>query len=144
MRTPVLLLLLALPALAFPQGKTPVSVEHTGDDAAGQLFAFELKEAIRASHGMHLVTGELEPRIKVVLVSHDDSFGEEKGRRTAIAISILYDALDVPLGGAFLTSSVQICGRAVAATCARGVLSLIDKHTDSLRTRAPRLWQTIN
>ena len=141
----VLVLLVSAPILSLAQTKTPIELDHTGKDNAGRLFAFELKEAIRGSQSMRLLEGpSVEPRIRVLLVSIDATGGSQTGIRTAVSTSILYDSVDVPLGGAYLTSLVQICGRNVMAACARDLLADIDREIESLRTRSPNLWRTIH
>jgi len=131
-----------LPVLAFAQTKYPVEVAHTGDDQVGNLYAFELREAIRGSYGMQLIGDSLEPRIKVSIVTIDTAT-PARGLSSAIAVTILYDSLDMPLGGAHLITMVQVCGRDRAAFCARDLLSTIDSQVTRLRDRSPRLWKTL-
>lgn len=138
----LLSLTLLLSSVSFAQTKYPVEVLHSGNDRVGTLYAFELREAIRGSHGMRLTDNALEPRIKVSVVTVDADM-QSRGYSSAIAVTILYDSLDVPLGGAHLTTIVQICGRDRAATCARDLLSSIDAEVIRLRDRSARLWKTL-
>lgn len=140
----LLLFGLLLPSLPFAQTKYPVEVAHSGNDSVGTLYAFELREAIRGSNSMQLISESIEPRIKVSVVSIDtDTDTPDRGFSSAIAITVLYDSLEVPLGGAHLTTIVQICGRDRAATCARTLLSRIDSQVTLLQERSQRLWKTL-
>lgn len=134
--------LVALPCLAFAQARYPVEVLHSGSDSVGTLYAFELREAIRGSNSMQPVGGGVEPRIKVLVVSLDAD-DPDRGRSSAIAVTLLYDSLEVPLGGAHLTTVVQICGRDRAANCARTLLSRIDSQVTRLQEISPQLWKTL-
>ncbi|TXF13712.1 hypothetical protein [Pelomicrobium methylotrophicum] len=140
----LLALILVSPSLVIAQTKYPVEVSHTGNDRVGSLYAFELREAIRGSHGMQLLSDgpSYEPRIKVVLVTIDTDSGD-RGISSAIAITILYDSLEVPLGGAHMLTVVQVCGRDRAASCARDLLSTIDSQVSRLRERSQSLWKTL-
>lgn len=131
-----------VPFASAGQGRFPISVDHSGEDQVGQRYAFELKEAIRGSQGMNLVQADVMPQIRVVVVTIDDSM-QNKGYASAIATTILYDSTEVPLGGAHLTTLVQTCGRDVVNTCARSLLAAIDAQVTRLRTRSPRLWNTL-
>lgn len=142
-RTAALVLVgLFLPLLTFAQTKYPVEVAHTGNDSVGTLYAFELREAIRGSNSMQLVNESFEPRIKVFVVSMDADT-PDRGISSAIAITVLYDSLEVPLGGAHLTTILQICGRERVALCARSLLSRIDSQVTLLQERSQRLWKTL-
>lgn len=138
----LLLLFLFLPSPSSAQAKYPVEVGHTGNDRVGALYAFELREAIRGSYGMQLVNEGIEPRIKVSVVTIDTD-SPDRGISSAIAVTILYDSLEVPLGGAHLMTMVQVCGRDRAATCARDLLSTIDSQVTRLRERSQSLWKTL-
>jgi hypothetical protein len=59
-------------ALAQSTTKIPVSVNHSGDDNVGQRYAFELREVIRGSHSMRLISdNEADPRIAISVVTID-------------------------------------------------------------------------
>lgn len=139
-----LALALFLPTVTLAQTKYPVEVSHTGDDHVGSLYAFELREAVRGSFGMQLLSDAAwyEPRIKVSVVTIDAN-SSDRGISSAIAVTILYDSLDVPLGGAHLLTVVQVCGRDRAAACARDLLSTIDSQVARLRERSQNLWKTL-
>jgi hypothetical protein len=135
--------LLIFSALSNAQVKKyPVEILHTGDDRVGTLYAFELKEAIRGSNSMQLVAESFEPRIKVSVVTIDAD-SSNRGFASAIAITILYDSIQVPLGGAHLTTMIQLCGRNRVAFCSRDLLSSIDAETNRLRSLSQSLWKTL-
>lgn len=74
-----LAVLLVSPIVCLGQARTPIEVDHSGTDQVGQLFAFELKEAIRGSQGMYLVSNTPQARVRIILVSLDTTFGSNKG-----------------------------------------------------------------
>jgi hypothetical protein len=122
--------------------KYPVEILHSGDDRVGGLYAFELKEAIRGSKSMQLVAESFEPRIKVSVVTIDAD-SSNRGLASAIAVTILYDSLQVPLGGVHLTTMIQICGRNRVTFCSRDLMSSIDAETNRLRNLSQSLWKTL-
>jgi hypothetical protein len=138
-----ILFLLLLPSVSAAQAQYPVELLHSGSDQVGTLYAFELREAIRGSNGMRLVTEGLDPRIKVSVVTIDAGSPRDRGISSAIAVTILYDSLEVPLGGAHLTTVVQVCGRDRAEFCARSLLSTIDSEVSRLQQRSQTLWKTL-
>lgn len=144
LRRALVLLLVAIPNICSAQGKIPVEIEHTGDDQVGKLYVFELKEAIRGSQSMRIVGESGYPaRIRVMLVSLD-SDTPDQGRRSAISVTILYDALDIPLSGAYLSSTIQLCGRDRATACARSTMAKIDAQAEYLKTKSPAFWKALN
>jgi hypothetical protein len=82
-------------------------------------------------------------RMRVVLVSLDTATPDQ-GRRSAISVSILYDAVGVPLSGAFLTSTIQLCGRDRVAQCARTIMARIDAQAEYLKAKSPAFWKALN
>jgi hypothetical protein len=138
----ILLFLIFLPSVSSAQTRYPVELRHTGDDQVGLLYAFELREAIRGANGMQLVNEGFDPRIKVSVVTIDAD-SRNPGISSAIAVTVLYDSLDMPLGGAHLTTVVQVCGRARAAFCARSLLSTIDSEVSRLQQSSQVLWKTL-
>lgn len=136
-------LLLVLPSVTFAQKKIAVEVEHTGRDTVGQRIAFAVREGIRGSRGMELVTDSRRPRIKVVVVTIDSSTAE-RGYSSALSVSYLYDNLDVPLSGALITSEVYFCGTDRATSCAESIVAKIDSVIEQLRRESPNLWKTLD
>jgi hypothetical protein len=113
--------------------KFPVIVRHSGDDSVGKLYAYEFRELVRGSHGMRLITEDayLHPHIRVDVVSHDSSVGAA-GQRSALAATIVYDALDIPMRGVLIAAYVQTCGSSRAAECAKSLLVEVDQGITSL------------
>lgn len=137
-------LFLLLPAISAAQTRYPVQIVHTGSDQVGLRYAFELREAIRGSKGMTLVNDGLDPpRIKVSLVTIDTESSGERGVASAIAVTLLYDSIDIPAGGAHLTTVVHVCGRDRVASCARDLLARIDAQVAWLEKNWPSLWKTL-
>lgn len=143
MRLFLALLMLSLSLASAAQTKFPVKVTHTGDDPVGTQYVYELREGIRASHGMKLVEKDyMEGHIKVMLVSleHDRS---DAAASSAIAIAIAYDSRFTPLGGAHLTLLVQNCGRNRVTSCAKLILAEIDRQASRLRDQDIDRWKTL-
>ena len=143
------LICLLVPSVCLSQAakKIPVAVTHDGDDQVGQSIAFALKESIRGSQSFFLVDHDTltkMPRIVVRLISLDLSLpSEQPGHDSTIAIVIVYDSLETPGNGVYITSSVQVCGRTQVESCAKGRLPLIDRAVEYLRNSWPSLWKTL-
>src|SRR5437773_3033978 len=122
--------LIFLSASTFAQNKKiPVEVNHSGQDTVGARIAYELKQSIAASRTMRLEDSAYVPRMKAVIVSLDIE-DSARGSRSALSVSIVFDSLDTPLGGIYLTSYVQTCGTLRAQNCAADLLALVDKQID--------------
>jgi hypothetical protein len=143
-RATLIAFLVALSLPAFAQTKIPVQITHTGKDTVGQTIVFHLREKIRGSNGMTLVGEEVLPRIRVIVVSLDDGDSDrDQGKSSVVAATFLYDAADIPLRGAFLTSNVQSCGRSRVASCAESLQVIIDTQVDHLRQNEPDLHRRL-
>ena len=141
-----LLIFFLAPSLCLAQAakKIPVAVNHDGGDQVGQSVAVALKEAIRRSQSFFLVDNDLkQPRIVVQLVSVDSSIGETSGLASAIAIVIVYDSLQTPGNGIFVTTVILSCGSNQVESCAKNTLPHIDRAVEYLRTQWPTLWETL-
>ena len=141
------LIFLLAPAVCLAQAakKIPVAVGHTGPDQVGQSFAFALKEAIRGSQSFFLVDYETlhkNPRIVVHVVSIDDNPATE-AVSSAIGITIVYNSLQTPGNGTYLSSAVFSCGHSRVQSCARNTLPLIDRAVEFLQKIEPSLWKTL-
>lgn len=140
--TIVAVLVLSVPTICLAQSKVPVLVVSTvgENDAAGQQMVFELKEAIRGSQGFRLVENSKQwPYIKFYIVTVQ----AVAGASTAAGYSIVYDNINIPLSGAYITGGAQYCGRSQSTSCARGLLSEIDSAVDSLQRTGPELHKTL-
>jgi hypothetical protein len=136
----LLMIVLLFPVTAYAQEfKVPVEVQHTGDDSVGLRVAYTLKENIRKSQGMVLVT-DTQARMKVVLVSLNiPLLTDDRTNYSAISVAIVFDSLDVPAGGVFLTSMVYDVGRDRVVLVAEMMLAALDREIDRLR----RLWPSL-
>jgi hypothetical protein len=131
--------------LAQATKKIPVAVAQFGDDDVGRAMAVALKEAIRGSQGLLLVEhNSSRPRISVFLHSVDtEAHSAIKGRASAIAEVILYQSLQTPAGGIFITVNILICGIEQVENCAIRRLPQIYQSVEYLRTSWPLLWNTL-
>ena len=148
----VLLALLVMPFAAAGQTRIPLEVTHVGDDATGRTVVQALREAIRTfdmlalplqleardAFGMRLTTQLARPRIKLQLVT-----SELDASRTAIAVNVIYDSPDMPLGGAFIRSAVETCKAEEGSACANRILSRAHAAIGWLRENWPSLWKTL-
>ena len=142
--TAILVFLLAQGICLAQAKKIPVAVVHSGDDQVGRSVAFALKEAIRGSRSFFLVDNDLKkPKVFVHLVSIDANISGQKGIASAIAIIIVYDSPQTPIGGFYITSGVDYCGSDRIEICAKGVLPDIDEAIETLRREWPALWKTL-
>jgi hypothetical protein len=152
----LLLSLLLVHGTCIAQKKIPVEVAHVGEDAVGHLVAHELRAAIRAAHGGLVVPDLLEasehpdglrltmelarPRIRLQVVGPNAS---HTGPQTPIAVNIVYDSADMPLGGAYIRSMLEMCGVADAGVCAARILAATSRSIDWMRQNWPSLWKTL-
>jgi hypothetical protein len=139
-------LLLITAGVALAQSKTiPVLlVTTTGDnDQVGQQLVFEIKEAIRGSHGFRLIDDYKNwPYIKTHIVTIRSNLGTESFT-TAVAYAFIYDSANVLSPGVFINQSVAICGRNVVRDCARQFLSHLDSAVSELQSLNPDLAKTL-
>lgn len=127
--------------LAQERKKVPVfiSATVTDDDQLGRLFTFEIKEAIRGSHGFRLVDNDLDwPYIRYSFVSQKRGDAE-----ITLAHVFTYDSADTPLSGALITYWIQSCGSSMIQACARRMLGNLDAAVESLGKRSPKMLQTL-
>src|SRR5262249_38742088 len=133
--------LLLVPRICLADKTIPVEILQSGKDSLGQRFAFEIKEAIRGSRSMRLVT-DSSPHLIVHIVTLDPDT-DAPGNRTITSVTIVYDSMNTPARGAYLTSYVAVCGVQRINECARGILPDIDSAAEFLRTKWPGLWNTL-
>jgi hypothetical protein len=152
----VLYVLLLQAGICFAQKKIPVEVAHAGNDSVGYTVAEELRAAIRAAQGALVMPQALEasdypaglrltmelgrPRIRLQLVGANTV---PPGSETPIAVNIVYDSADVPLGGAYIRTVVEMCGINNASSCAARILAATNRCVEWLRENWPSLWKTL-
>src|SRR5438046_6458762 len=113
--------------------KVPVVIKATiaSDDMVGRQVVFELKEALRSSASFQLIDDPkydiLHAFLKMSLVTLRQSAGS-----TAIATATVYDSIEMPLNGAYISASVHTCGSERAVGCARQMLSSMDEDVEVL------------
>ena len=139
----VLLASFAATASVAQSQRSPVVVEHIGSDSVGQRLAFELREAIRGSQSMRLVTAkEANPRIVVYLITIETTVSNP-GALTSAAMTVAYDSDELDARGTFLTTFVQNCGSKRTQECARDLTARVDEELERLRKSWPRLWSAL-
>jgi len=151
----VLLALLLVNGTCIAQKKIAVEVAHIGEDAVGRLVAQELRAAIRAQgalvvpqslessehpDGLRLTMELARPRIRLQLIGPSTG---QAGPETPIAVNIVYDSADMPLGGAYIRSVLEICGVADARVCATRILAAANRSIEWLRQNWPSVWKTL-
>jgi hypothetical protein len=120
--------------------RSPIVVEHSGKDSVGQRLAFELREVIRASQSMRLVTArEASPRIVIYLITIENNQAVP-GTATTAAMTIAYDSDASAALGNLLTTVVQNCGTKRTQECARDLAADIDQELEKLRKDWPTMW----
>jgi hypothetical protein len=129
--------LLAIPTSLFAQA-IPVYLETTTPKDLGSQLAFELKEAIHASHSFRLVERFALPYIKAIAVTLDN----DNGSYVSASYSFVYDSVSMPGAGMFIHASVQNCGRLRLKDCARRFLVILDAAVERLREDHPsHYWE---
>ena len=123
--------------------RVPVEILHAGEDTAGRQLAFELREVIRGSQGMRLVTeGEAETRIVLHLASVDSST-TSPGSGTSMSVAITVDSRTIDMRGLYLTVVQQVCGLNRLQSCARGLAGNIDSQLEFIRKNWPTYWRLL-
>lgn len=136
--------LVSLAAVAQSTTKIPVQVLHSGSDLVGQQLAFELKEAIRASQSMRLVTDtDSGARVRVSIVSLNPDPERASQSHTVAATTFAFDDTWVPLNGILVSATVETCGARRVQECARSTLANIDSVIERIRKSAPNLWKDL-
>jgi hypothetical protein len=139
----IAILLASIASFAQPTKRIPVVVEHSGKDAVGQGLAFELREGIRGSQGMKLVTDdEASPRIKVHIVSIESN-SSSPGTGSSMAIVLAYDSDTLPHLGYLLTAYIQNCGTKRTTECARNILASVDQSIEDVRKNQPKHYELL-
>lgn len=126
--------------MASAQG-VPIYLHVTSQetDQVGQRLISELRDAIRSSPRFRLVEDKKAwPYLKVAAVNVEAAKG-----LTAVSYSYVYESAQVPLAGAFITSTVQYCSHDRVAQCARAVLPQIEGAIEVLGKYAPTLRKTL-
>lgn len=152
----VILSLLVVHGACFAQKRIPVEVAHTGNDPVGIIVAQELRAALRAAQtplvspesaeatehpaGLRLTMELARPRIRLQLVG---AAARSDAPQSPIAVNIVYESADMPLGGAYIRSIVEMCGIDDAQSCATRILGVTSRSLDWLRHNWPSLWKTL-
>ncbi|MEN3355341.1 MAG: hypothetical protein V7640_3499, partial [Betaproteobacteria bacterium] len=90
--------------------------------------------------GLRLTTELARPRIRLQLVGPSTG---TTGPQTPIAVNIVYDSADMPLGGAYIRSILELCGVGDAGLCATRILGATNRSIEWLRQNWPSLWKTL-
>ena len=67
----------------------------------------------------------------------------QRGLSSSIATVIVFDSIETPGFGIYLTMLVQYCGRDKIDPCAKTILPKIDREIEKLRTSWPALWKKL-
>lgn len=138
----ILLALHCFSASAQPE-RAPVELSHSGSDEVGNRLAFEIREVLRSTQGLRLVTEtEADPRLVIHLVT-TDAGTTATGVSTAASITIAYEGRLVEINGYFMTSRVQVCGRSRTQECARDIVASVDTALQRLRRDWPNLARAL-
>jgi hypothetical protein len=132
--------LLLSPAPALAQQRIPVFLYPTiaKDDRIGRQVQFEIKEAIRGSHGFRLVDNEQNwPYVEVQMITASD------GLISAISYSFLYDSPNIKGAGLFIMGAVQVCYPNKEQECARTFLGVLDEAVERLKRTNSELVKTL-
>jgi hypothetical protein len=122
--------------------KVPVEVVHRGTDSVGLEAAYALKENIRKSHGMALVT-DTQPRIRVLLLSLDSDMKDEDNYASVIGTAIVFDSSSAPGRGVFLAFVVSVVGAEKDRLYADSLIGHIDEQIERLRRDWPELYMQL-
>lgn len=127
----VVLATLPLPAQAQKESpKTPVYVIETSPDPVGTRLVYALREQLRASHGLALVSNESDSFLQVNLVTIDPG---NKGRETVYSAVITVRQLGRPTARLYWNNFVGVCGASRVKECANGLIAYIDKSSTDIR-----------
>ena len=139
---PLIIALLFAASVGAQEFKVPVQVEHRGTDSVGLRAAYALKENIRKSHRMALVTN-MQPCIRVLLLSVDSDMRDDANYTSAIGTAIVFDSPSVPAGGVFLAFVVNVVGAERGTLFADSLIGHIDEEIERLRRDWPQLYMQL-
>jgi hypothetical protein len=130
---------LAQPALA-QDTKVSVSVSHSGEDSAGKQFAYAIREAIRASNGFRLESGN-QAGLQVNIITLDpERASSSTSNWTAASISYtMSNFIPFEKGNPqtwypiYLTSQVMTVGTQRTVEQARAVMATLDDVLEKYR-----------
>lgn len=132
---------LSLPALAQqPTAKLRVYVDHSGEDAVGQLLVYSLREDIRRSTQFEVSTPK-DALLTVVVVTLDMAAqGDQRGLSSAVAVTHTM-ANWLPLNPKdpqtwypiYLTTQLQTVGRNRVETMSKSILAKLDEEVEAFR-----------
>jgi hypothetical protein len=140
---PLVIALLFAASVGAQEFKVPVQVDHRGTDSVGSRAAHALKEKIRESHRMALVHTNMQPCIRVLLLSVDSDARDDANYTSAIGTAIVFDSLSVPAGGVFLAFVVNVVGAEKNTLFADSIVSHIDEEIERLRRDWPQLYMQL-
>jgi hypothetical protein len=140
---PLIVALLFAVSVSAEEFKVPAQVEHRGTDSVGSRAAYALKEKIRESQRMALVHTNVQPCIRVLILSVDSDVRDDANYTSAIGTAIVFDSLSVPAGGVFLAFVVNVVGAEKDALFADSLVSHIDEEIERLRRDWPQLYMQL-
>lgn len=129
---------------AQAQSKVALEVLHSGTDAVGVRYAYEMKELIRKSGRMRMVQASDKAervQIRIISMPYDR---ERPDLSSVISVAITVDGTNVPLNGYYITTYVVSCGSSKVANCAAGLIADMDKDLDRVEREWPALWGRVN
>ncbi len=115
---------------SIASAKLPVDVEHIGDDIYGNQLVYQIKEGLRASHGLTLARPGKAPLIIEVITTDP---GEQKLSTAASVVWLM------PIEGGpshiFQSHTLTVCGNKQIKACADAIVA----RTDEIATKANML-----
>lgn len=118
----------ARPSTAQNSEPYPVEVRHSGDDMIGSRLVYQVKELIRSSRSMKLVSNNgARFIINIVSLDHDPN---SPGHRSVYSVSILFSFVEggYPL---YLTSLVGYAGSDRVRDAAESLVATADRAIES-------------
>ena len=143
--------LVSTPCLA--QRRIALEISHAGSDKNASALLAELREAVRSfespesaeatataeRYAMRLTNNASRARIKLQLLTAE----MQPAGATAVAVTVIYDAPHMALGGAVIRGMLETCSPGETAACAKRILTKSSAAVDWLRDNWPALWNTL-
>jgi len=127
MRIFVIFLALLFHPLAIAQTSVGVHIASTANDSVGRQFVYELREKIRASHGLRLENRSVDAIIRLKIVTLDPISSGLRGNigdNTIYSIVFTFRPMDRD-AEIYWGNFVGICGASKIESCARNIVAEI-------------------
>lgn len=132
MRIILLFLFYCIPLSSLAQdSRSGVYISGSTEDGVGSRLAYEIREQIRASHGLKISDTRSESIIRLKISTMDPDYGFEK--RTVYSFVITVRSLGDGTFDTFWAVFLGTCGEDVVKSCASTLVARTDSVASEIR-----------